>query len=183
MDASEIDKLFAEAEQHVVDHDCSAHPYKYAKRLAEIVEERKPTDVLEIGTGAGFTGLVIAKSNPDSKIITLEKDPEHVEYAQNFFVERGVANQIKVLQVIAEQYLPTLQQKFDLIFFDGYGIHYEFLAQYHRLIKDDGVVVIANNHLTTRTSDQFFADLKNPSMWQILEQFGDTTVAQKSLVQ
>ncbi len=179
MQPSEIAELFAEAKQHLIDHDCSAHPYEQAEKLSQLVVHYQPKNILEIGTGFGFTALVMAKSAPGAKITTVEKDPEHVNAAQQLFAKHGVSGQIQILEQVAEHLLPTLNEKYDLIFFDGYGIHYEFLPQYHRLLSENGVAVIANNQLTTKTSDQFFAELHDTKLWRILEQFGDTTLAIK----
>ena len=53
------------------------------------------------------------------------------------------------------------------------------MSQYLRLLKVGGILILGNNHLTSKTSDQFFKELSNVANWQILEKFADTTIAKK----
>jgi hypothetical protein len=47
------------------------------------------------------------------------------------------------------------------------------------LLKKDGILFLANNHLKSKTSDQFFEELEHSGDWEILERFEDTTIAKK----
>ncbi len=179
MVSEEIALLFEKAKQHLIEHACSAHPYQYFQQLYDMVEDKQPGSILEIGTGCGFTAAVMALAAPPARITTIDKDAEHIVVAKKLFIEKGVFERVQAVEAIGEQYLPASQDQFDLIFFDGYGIHYEFLPQYRRLLTKSGLAIIANNQLTTKTSDQFFAELQDTKKWHILKQFGDTTVAQK----
>lgn len=172
-----IHALFTKAQQHVVEHGCSAHPYQSAKKLSDLVIRYAPKLILEIGTGIGFTTLVMALSAPSAHISTIERNSEHVVAAERFFADQHT--NITVIEGIAEVVLPQTTEQFDLIFFDAYGIHYEFLPQYHRLLNNGGVAVIANNHLVSKTSTRFFSELHDHAKWKIVDQFADTTVAIK----
>ena len=179
MEELDIEKLYKSAEKHIVDHKCSAHPYKYGEKLVEYVSERKPKKILEIGTGIGYTAVLMALANPHARIETMEKDLKHAQTARKYFKDKKVAERISVINDFAETVLPMIKTQYDFIFFDGYQIHYEFLPQYKRLLKRDGILFLANNHLKSKTSDQFFAELEDGKTWKILEQFEDTTVAQR----
>lgn len=172
-----IRELLIIAEKHQVDHACSAHPYKYGEKLTQLVSDLGPQTILEIGTGMGYSSALMAFAQPDCEITTIEKDIAHVEAATVFLKQQGIINRINIIDGAAEAILPTLKLKYDVIFFDGYGIHYEFLAHYQRLLNEGGLLIVANNHLQTKTSDQFFAELNDIRTWKIVEQFGDTTVA------
>ncbi len=175
-----ITELYNKAAEHIVTHRCSAHPYKYADRLYALIREFVPEKILEIGTGIGFSAIVMAKANPYAHITTIEKDNAHTTSAQVWFETEQVHGQITQLEAVAEQALQTLPGPFDFIFFDGYQVHYEFLPHYFRLLNSGGVLVVANNHLKSKTSDHFFAELQDIRNWEIIEMFGDTTVAKKS---
>lgn len=176
---SEINNLFSQAVKHYIDHDCSAPPYENGEKLLEYVERFQPKEILEIGTGMGYTAVLLTKFSSNSKIDTLEKDSEHVFEAKNFCFQNGVGNRVNIIESTAEDFFPTITKKYDFIFFDGYQIHYEFLAHYSRLLKPGGILFLANNHLKSRTSDSFFTELNSSSQWKILELFADTTVAQR----
>lgn len=174
-----LESLYKQAIEHRTQHDCSAYPYEEYEKLFELVNAYKPNNILEIGTGVGFTAVVMALANPEANIETIEKDQIHSKDAQNFIQLQNLSDRIIVRNESAELLLPELNSTYDLIFFDGYQIHYEFLPHYERLLKLDGILVLGNNQLTSKTSDQFFKSLNDSSKWQILEKFADTTIAQK----
>lgn len=182
-----LDYLYQEATSHRHKHNCSAHPYKEYERLYNLIKSSKPMTILEIGTGIGFTSIVMALASPQALIDTLEKDNIHAEMARDFISkissEFGLVNlnnQITIYNRLAETFLSTLQANhYDLIFFDGYQIHHEFLPHYNRLLKKSGLLIIGNNHLGSKTSDQFWEELGDGRQWKILESFADTTLAQK----
>ncbi len=175
----DLNHLFSEAVTHRNEHDCSAYPYEDYNRLFDLVKESQPKRILEIGTGIGFTSVVMATASPAAMIDTIEKDSEHANLATDFIKANNLAKKIIVHNVIAEEFLPTLTTKYDLIFFDGYQIHYEFLPHYKRLLTRSGILILGNNHLSSKTSEQFFNELNQQSNWKIIEQFADTTVAER----
>jgi predicted O-methyltransferase YrrM len=179
MNESEMLKLYGKAIEHVKFHHCSAKPYEYGKQLYELVLEQKPNRILEIGTGIGYATALLAKASPEARIQTIERNREHVEAATKFLADHLTNHRIEIIEGIAEQILPELPNPYDLIFFDGFGIHYEFLPQYQRLLLTEGLAVIANNHLKSKTSDKFFHELHHSPAWKIIKQFGDTTVARR----
>lgn len=174
-----LDELYQKAVSHRTQHGCSAYPYEDYQKLSEIVAKHQPRQILEIGTGMGFTSVVMALASPAARIDTLEKDLEHIRTAQEFIALHQLSERITVHNVVAEEYLPTLNQQYDLIFFDGFQIHYEFLPHYERLLTPSGIIIVGNNHLTSKTSDQFFEEFTNNHNWKILERFADTTVAER----
>jgi predicted O-methyltransferase YrrM len=176
---SNLENLYQQAIQHRTEHDCSAYPYEEYKKLFDLVASYKPSKILEIGTGIGFTAVVMALANPDGYIETIEKDQEHANEAKNFVRAQNLSDRIMIRNEVAELLLPELEAGYDLIFFDGYQIHYEFLPHYERLLKPDGILFLGNNQLTSKTSDRFFEELNDQQKWQIVEKFADTTIAKK----
>lgn len=174
-----LDELYQKAVSHRTQHGCSAYPYEDYPKLFEIVAKHQPRQILEIGTGMGFTSVVMALASPAARIDTLEKDFAHMETAQEFIASHQLSERITVHNVVAEEYLSTLNQQYDLIFFDGYQIHYEFIPHYEKLLKSGGVLILGNNQLTSKTSDQFFEQLHNQNSWVIIGKFADTTIAVK----
>lgn len=174
-----LTKEYNLAVAHQQEHVCSAPPYEEYEKLFELAKITRAKRILEIGTGIGYTALVLAEACPGALIDTIEKDPIHAELAQKYFHSHNLNNRITVHNVIAEEFFLTLNEPYDLIFFDGYQIHYEFLPQYERLLKPNGLLILGNNHLSSKTSDQFFRELTGNGQWEVLEKFSDTTVARK----
>lgn len=183
-----LDSLFLRAMDHRSEHGCSAYPYQSFQQLFEIVTKCRPVRILEVGTGVGFTACVMLSAAPRARLTTLEKDPVHVQAAQDFVRNYLVTSpipasvdisQVQVINAVAEQFLPQLHDQYDLIFFDGYQIHYEFLPHYERLLQSGGWLVLGNTQLSSRTSDRFFEQLQDPLRWQIVDRFGDTILARR----
>ncbi len=176
---SNLEELYKQAIDHRNTHDCSAYPYEEYQKLFDIVEKFKPNKILEIGTGIGFTAVVMALASPKAYIETIEKDQTHSQTAQKFIGKQNLSDRIILRNEIAELLLPELNPSYDLIFFDGYQIHYEFLPHYERLLKPDGLLILGNNHLTSKTSDHFFEEFEQSGKWIISDKFADTTIAIK----
>lgn len=184
MNSETIQRLYKAAEKHLEEHQCSAHPYKHGEKLVEMVQQQNAKKILEIGAGIGYTAALIASANPNARIDTLEKDPVHAQMIRKFIKDntpkdKTIWDRVSVINDFAETVLPMMQTQYDFIFFDGYQIHYEFLPQYKRLLKHSGILFLANNHLKSKTSDKFFEELADTKTWKILEQFDDTTIAQR----
>ncbi len=175
----DIKQLFEQAKAHQQEHGCSAHPYENGEKLVAVVNKYHSKRILEIGTGCGYTAAIMALASPGIYIDTLEKDFEHAQYATDFIGQVGVKDRVKIIVAQAEEFLPNLTEPYDLIFFDGYQIHYEFLTQYERLVKDGGILFLANNHLKSKTSDRFFDELLGSPKWKILDRYADTTILLK----
>ncbi len=181
MNKLEAKVLFDQALAHKNEHKCSAAPYEQFEKLEEIVERVNPKTILEIGTGIGFSAVVMASVVPNCHIDTIEKDPVHVATARDFIHLQGFQT-ITVLNDIAEVKLQDLvleNKSYDLIFFDGHQIHQEFLPHYEKLLKPGGILILANTHLNSKTSPEFFDQLVHNGNWEIANQFDDTIVAHR----
>ncbi len=179
MSTTKYGQLLELAKQHTIEHHCRTHPYENGDKLVEIVSNFQPSSILEIGTGMGYSSALMALALPSSKIVSIERNPEHIVTAEQLFKSEGISDRIKIINGIAEEVLPVLDDVFDCVFFDGFGIHYEFLPQYQRLLKPGGILILANNNLNSKTSDRFFEELGNHKHWEILEKFCDTTLAKR----
>lgn len=184
MTQQELQILYEQADNHRVQHGCSAHPYKYGWELWQELqkfEAKSIKSILELGTGYGYASVLFAKAFPNASLISIEKDPEHIKVAKKFFNQQMVTDRVELVNQTAEDCLPILpQEKFDLIFFDGYQVHYQHFAEFKRVLKSSGILVLANNHLQSKTSDKVFEELNDAKNWQLVKRFGDTTIALKT---
>ena len=78
--------------------------------------------ILEVGTSAGFSTLWFADAigkNRNTKIITIEMNPQKVEWALKNFKEAGFDKMIGIKQGLALDLLYNLKGKFDFVFLDA----------------------------------------------------------------
>lgn len=117
-----------------------------AKFIQVIGKIKKPKKVLEIGTAVGYSSILMAGFLKDGgKIISIERHPKMVEQAKSNIKKAGLENSITVLEGEAQEILPKLTEKFDLIFIDASKGHYlEFFNYCIDLLNDNGVLISDN---------------------------------------
>jgi predicted O-methyltransferase YrrM len=108
----------------------------------------KPDRILEIGTFTGYSTICLALGlTPQGTLTTIEIDDELHDFAHEFFIKAGVEKKIRQITGNALEIIPTLEEKFDLVFIDGHKREY---CDYYRLSIDkvkNGGFIIADNTL------------------------------------
>ena len=108
----------------------------------------KPSRILEVGAGVGYSALLMASVMPrDAAIITIEKYEKRIPAARENIRLLGEESRITLLSGDAEEILPDLSGPFDFVFMDaakGQYIHWLPLV----LEKmPEGAVLISDNVL------------------------------------
>ncbi|HET6508531.1 MAG TPA: O-methyltransferase [Baekduia sp.] len=117
-----------------------------ARLLQTLVAAARPRLVVEVGTYAGFSALAMAEAlPPEGRIITLELDDRHADFAQRHVDASAYADRIEIVRGPALESLARLDGPFDLVFIDadktGYPDYYEAaLAK----LAPDGLIVADN---------------------------------------
>jgi predicted O-methyltransferase YrrM len=91
-----------------------------------------PRVILEIGTYTGYSALCMAEGlGPEGKLITLDINEELESRVRNYFSKSAYNDKIDFRIGNALQIIPTLQEKFDLVFIDADKENY---ARYFDLV-------------------------------------------------
>ncbi len=114
--------------------------------VAKILLEKRPNRILEIGTAVGYSAICFsAYLNENGKIDTIERDEGRAREAKENIKKAEVESKINIYAGDAVEILPTLQEKYDVIFIDAAKGKYPFfLKQALRLIQKDGVIIADN---------------------------------------
>ena len=114
--------------------------------IDKILKEIKPTRILEIGTAVGYSAMCFSEYlQPNGKIDTIERDAERVEEAKLNIEKVGVKDKINIYEGDAVEILPTLNEKYDVVFIDAAKGKYPFfLKEALRMIKSNGVILADN---------------------------------------
>lgn len=81
----------------------------------------------------------------DGRIDTIERDEERLEQAKKNIVRVGVEDKINIIGGDAVEILPTLNDKYDMIFIDAAKGKYPFfLKQSLRMLNEKGVILADN---------------------------------------
>lgn len=114
--------------------------------IANILKECKPKRILEIGTAIGYSAICFSKYlSKDGIIDTIERDVERIKQANDNILKLGLENQIHVHSGDAVEILPTLTEKYDMIFIDAAKGKYPFfLKESERLLNLHGIIFADN---------------------------------------
>jgi predicted O-methyltransferase YrrM len=114
---------------------------------------RGPRLALELGALAGYSAIWLARAlAPGGKLITVELEPRHADFAEQEFRAAGIADRIELIRAPALEALPAIArrlgpQSLDLVFVDAVKTEY---AGYFRLTKPllrPGALFLADNAL------------------------------------
>ena len=114
--------------------------------IAKILIEKKPKRILEIGTAVGYSAMCFSKYLAEDGLIdTIERDEERIEEAKQNFKKVEVENKINLYEGDAVEILPTLNEKYDVVFIDAAKGKYPFfLKEALRMLKQDGIIFAGN---------------------------------------
>ncbi len=114
--------------------------------ISNILEKVKPTKILEIGAAVGYSAICFSEFLQDGGYIdTIERDIERIEEAKVNFKNVGVENKIHLYEGDAVEILPTLDDKYDVVFIDAAKGKYPFFLEHAlRMLNDKGVIIADN---------------------------------------
>ena len=118
-------------------------PHETVAYFRFLMETIQPKNILEIGTAIGFSALLMAEHSPNSKITTIDRNPEMIGFAKENFARFDSRKQITLLEGDAVDVLSTLTESYDFVFMDSAKSKYIiFLPEILKRLEVGGVVVL-----------------------------------------
>ena len=116
------------------------------EKIKEILEIEKPNRILEIGTAVGYSASQFARyTDKKCKIDTIEIDEERAKEAKENIKKIGFEDRINVIVGNAVDIIPTLNNKYDIVFIDAAKGKYPiFLEESLKLINKGGLILADN---------------------------------------
>jgi len=123
------------------------------KILTGIIDNYKPTQILEIGTLYGYSAILMANSlneednnsKPEPFVTTIEIDKENAIIAKKNVQDADLSQNIEVINGNALEVIPTLEKQFDLLFLDATKVEYLAYLKVTEGFLHSGAVVVADN--------------------------------------
>ena len=114
--------------------------------IENYLKENKPYKILEIGTAVGYSAICFTEIlAEDGQIDTIERDTERVKEAKENIKKAEVENKINIYEGDAVEILPTLKNKYDVIFIDAAKGKYPFfLKEALRMLNKNGIIFADN---------------------------------------
>ena len=114
--------------------------------IAKYLKETKPKRILEIGTAVGYSAICFSKYlTKDGIIDTIERDKERIEEAIINIKNMNLEEKIHIYEGDAVEILPTLHEKYDVVFIDAAKGKYPFfLNEAIRMLSTKGIIFADN---------------------------------------
>jgi len=111
--------------------------------LTEYIEKNHVTKILEIGTAIGYSASMMALSNPNITITTVERNEEYYLEAVKNIKELELEKRITL--IFQDALDVTIEGKFDLIFIDAAKAQsIKFFEKFERNLEKDGTIITDN---------------------------------------
>ena len=114
--------------------------------IGNILEKNKPTKILEIGTAVGYSAICFSKYlTENGRIDTIERDEDRIKEAKINIKDMGLEEKIQIYEGDAVEILPTLKEKYDMVFIDAAKGKYPFfLREALRMLNKNGIIFADN---------------------------------------
>ncbi|WP_119697230.1 O-methyltransferase [Microbacterium halotolerans] len=111
----------ARARQHA--RELGANPVSAAlgAQLSFITAATAPSSIIEIGTGAGVSGLWLLRGAPGATLTTIDKEAEHLGAARESFQQARVpSSRVRWITGRSSEVLPRMNEAaYDIVLVDG----------------------------------------------------------------
>ncbi len=114
--------------------------------ISKYLKDLKPKKILEIGTAVGYSAICFSEFLDENGIIdTIERDEERIKEAKENIKKAEVVDKINIYEGDAVEILPTLNEKYDVVFIDAAKGKYPFfLNEALRMLSENGIIFADN---------------------------------------
>lgn len=111
--------------------------------LASFIIKNKINTVLEIGTAIGYSAIIMALTNPNLKVVSIERDEKrYLEALKNI---KRLKLEDRITLIFKDALDVTLDEKFDLIFIDAAKSQsINFFEKFEVNLEDNGYIITDN---------------------------------------
>ena len=143
------DHLLQEVENFTKTNHSEAHMlsgFLQGRFLSLFSELLRPSRILEIGTFTGYSALCLAKGLvPEGLLHTIEVREQDAAIAKTFFDRSTYSRQIHMHIGNAHTIIPTLQEKWDLVFLDADKTSYlDYFNMVFPFLRSGGYILADN---------------------------------------
>ena len=151
------DAITAAARERADDSGAGAVTPAVGALLSVLAKLAGAKAVVEVGTGAGVSGLwLLSGMRDDGVLTTIDVEPEHQRLAKQAFAEAGIGpSRTRLISGRAQEVLTRLaDESYDLVFIDADPADQpQFVVEGVRLLRPGGAIVVHRAALGGRAGD------------------------------
>lgn len=150
-----------------------------------LLKAARVKDVVEVGTLAGYSAIVMARAlPPGGKVRTIELDPERAKFARDWVAKSDVAGRVEVHVGPGAEVLKTFAaNSADAAFLDADKSSYPtYLDESLRIVRPGGLVMVDNAFAFGQLLDESFTDREVPAVRAFNEKMAKTEALQSIIV-
>jgi predicted O-methyltransferase YrrM len=139
--------LLTEMENYASVHKVPIMELAGIETMLQLLRIHHSQKILEVGTAIGYSALRMAHALPDAQIVTIERDLERLQVAEEFINRSEHSNQITLIKgdALEVQDQVSGHASFDVIFIDAAkGQYKKFFEIYSKYLTDDGMIITDN---------------------------------------
>jgi len=151
----------------------------HGRLLRILAESTKAKNVVEIGTGNGYSALwlCLGLKSTGGQLVTHEIDHKQVVLARANFKRAGVENMVTVVEGNAHHTVTKLKEPIDILFMDAEGGNLDYLNQLLPLVRPGGLI-LADNMRKPKPDPRFIkAITTNPNLETIFLNMQSTGIS------
>lgn len=145
-------------------------------QLALLAALSKAKSIVEVGTGAGVSGLWLLSASSDSVLTTIDDEPEYQNVARENFRKAGIAPaRIRAIAGKGQAVMGNMAEAaYDLVFLDVDPSSLEqLLGHAVALAKPQGAIIISHALWRDRVPNPALRDDETAVLRQAIRSFGD----------
>ncbi|MBX3091403.1 MAG: class I SAM-dependent methyltransferase [Cryobacterium sp.] len=130
-------------------------------QLAILTATTVATNIIEIGTGVGVSGLWLLSGAPQATLTSIDIEADHQQHARTAFLDAGYpANRFRLITGRARDVLPRMNEaSYDVVLIDADPQSViEYVEHGLRLVRSGGTVVVAHALWHGRVADPAYRD-------------------------
>jgi len=133
------------ARQHSVELGVEAISPATGAQLALVAAAARATNIIEIGTGVGVSGLWMLTGAPNATLTSIDYETDHQDSARAAFLAAGIpSNRIRLITGRALEVLPRMNEgSYDIVLVDADAQSViEYVEHALRLARPGGIVLV-----------------------------------------
>jgi predicted O-methyltransferase YrrM len=134
-------------EQYAKEHKIPIMELAGIETMLQLLRIQQSTKILEVGTAIGYSALRMAEAVPGAKIVTIERDVERYQLAEEFIRRSENSSQLTLIKgdALDVEDMVSGHAPFDAIFIDAAkGQYKKFFEIYSKYLRGDGMIITDN---------------------------------------